>query len=111
MRVRTDPTTPSPVSLWFKDDRVADIFSSLLEAWGVDSVRVFDIDELGQDRKLITEPLFFGSLNKEQKGRCLLVSNAKSPATDAAFTLLRPLTEESVESTLSVFLRAGAPGE
>lgn len=94
-----------PVCICFEDETINEIFSALLEARGIHTRILSDIQEAGQNSKVITEPQYFPKLDPTCQTKCLLVGNKDRLSGTSALALSRPLTEEKIEQALSQFLR------
>ncbi len=93
------------VAICFRDLCITELFSSLLEARGMKTEVLYEIEELKGNAKVITEPIFFEKLPKRYHDKCLVIGNTLPPGAPQTHHITRPLTEEKIEAALGELLR------
>ena len=91
------------VAVLFADPMITYLFASLLEARGVQTQVIHEVDEIEASVKVITEPKYYSRLSPERQRNCLLVCS-QEPREGGALCLSQPLTEDKVEEALALFL-------
>ena len=94
------------VAIFFEDQKINMLLSSLLESRGISTRIVTCAEQLDGTSKVVTEPQFFSKLKSRSKQSCLLIGNQDAVEGAEAITLTRPLTESKIEIAISEFLRA-----
>lgn len=100
----------SSVAVCFADPNITHLFASLLEAKGVHSRVVNNLEQCGLETKIITEPMMLPMKLEKYRARLLVVGNMelegdrKNGEDWNIVTLTRPLTEEKIEACLERFL-------
>jgi hypothetical protein len=92
------------VSICFKDQQIADLFADLLNARGAKPVLIESPLNAAVETRIVTEPIFFQTLDHMQSTRCLIVGPKRSLKGISARCLEQPLTEQAVESALDYLL-------
>lgn len=98
------PPPETTVWVWFEDETIATLFSSLVEAKGYSTMQLLPGSQLSEDSWLVTEPQYLPQLSHVKPQRCLLVGSKGALQGYTGPTLSRPLTEEKVEQALEGFL-------
>ena len=91
------------ITILFSDKVITNLFTQLLKTKGVHPKPITSIEELDENEKIITEPLYYKHLSPALQEHCLLLTSKKEKGLPG-ICLTQPLTERKIETALATFL-------
>jgi len=93
-----------PIAIYFCDLEISYLFAELIESQGYKAEIVDSVEDATKETHIITEPAIFDRLPNWSKAQCLVVGDVNTTKNGQATYLLRPLSEEKIETALYTFL-------
>lgn len=93
-----------PIAICFRDLEISYLFAELIEAEGYRAEIVTDLSNLQATTRIITESSLVNSLPSMTDINCLVVGDSASKVPARAIPLIRPLSEDKIDSAFSRFL-------
>jgi hypothetical protein len=103
-RRAANTTDYPPIAICFRDPEISYLFAELVEAEGYRTEIVTDVDTLSRSTKVITESSLVDSLPTPGSNDYLVIGDSPSRVPATAVPLIRPLSEDKIDSAFSKFL-------